>query len=99
MLPFERFQKSNREGNLWVYLLSLAKNGEIINEDARRLIFEKFGFLPGKFLVSRVLYRLKQQGFVSDERNKGKKAYKITPQGLEELEKMRAFCQVLIDKI
>jgi DNA-binding PadR family transcriptional regulator len=98
MLPFERFQKLNTQGNLWIYILSLGKE-MVCDEDVRRLIFEKFGFLPGNFLVKRVLYRLRRQGYLKTERYKGKKAYQISEEGRKELEKMRNFCQELLQKI
>jgi hypothetical protein len=77
----------------------LSKGQEVCNSDVPPMIFEKFGFLPGGFLTARVLMRLKQQGMVSEERFKGKKAYKTTPKGKEQLEAMRVFCQVLLEKI
>jgi PadR family transcriptional regulator, regulatory protein PadR len=99
MDPIERFKKTNTEGNLWVYIISLAKNREVVSESLPGLIFEKFGFLPGTFLTSMVLMRLKRQGMVSAERTGGKKSYKATQKGLDELQKMREFCQMLMDKI
>lgn len=99
MQPIERFKKTNTEGNLWIYILSLGKGQEICNKDMPPMIFEKFGFLPGGFLTKRVLMRLKQQGMASNERFKGNKAYKTTQKGAEQLEAMRAFCQSLLDKI
>ena len=99
MLPIERFKKTNTENNLWIYILSLGKRQEICNSDVSPMIFEKFGFLPGRFLTARVLMRLKQQGMASDERFKGKKAYKTTQTGAEQLERMRSFCQSLLEKI
>ena len=99
MLPFQRFKKLNTEGNLWIYILILGKEEEICDEDVRRLIFEKFGFLPGNLLASRVLYRLRRQGYIKTERYKGKKAYSTTKNGEEELEKMKSFCQDLLEKI
>lgn len=99
MLPFERFQKLNTEGNLWVYVLSLGKEQVICDEDLRRLIFEKFGFLPGNLLLKSVLYRLRRQGYIKTEKYKGKKAYSTTEQGKAELEKMRNFCQELLQRI
>lgn len=98
MLPIERYKKTNTEGNLWIYILSIAKDQEIANEDVPKLVFEKFGFLPGGFLTMRVLMRLKQQGLASEEKLKGKKAYKITQKGRDQLESMREFCQMLLDK-
>jgi len=99
MQPFERFEESNTEGNLWIYILSLGKEREVINDDVRMLIFEKFGFLPGNFLVRRVLYRLKTQGYVKSEKYKGKLAFRTTERGKTELEKMRNFCQELLEKV
>jgi len=99
MQPFERFKKLNTEGNLWVYVLSLGKENIICDEDVRRLIFEKFGFLAGNLLLKSVLYRLRRQGYIKTERYKGKRAFVTTEEGKKELEKMRNFCQELLQKI
>lgn len=99
MLPYERFKKLNTEGNLWIYVLSLGKNEVVCDENLRELIFEKFGFLPGNILIRTVLYRLRRKGYIKTERYKGKRAYKTTEEGLKELEKMRNFCQELLQKI
>lgn len=98
MEPFERFKKSNTHNNLWIYILSLGKNREIRNDEVRRLVFEKFEFLPGKILTPRVLYRLERQGYVKKEKFQGKKAYKTTEKGIAELEKMKSFIKELIEK-
>ncbi len=99
MKPFERFKKSNTENNLWIYILSLAKNREIPNNEVRRLIFEKFEFLPGRILTPRVLYRLEREGYIEREKFQGKRAYKTTKKGMAELDKMKSFCKELIEKI
>jgi len=99
MTPFERFKKLNTEGNLWIYILSLAKEETICDDEVRKLIFEKFGFLPGSILLKSVLYRLRRQGYIQTEKYKGKRAFKIAEKGKEELEKMRNFCQELLQKI
>lgn len=99
MKPFERFKKLNTEGNLWIYILSLGKEETICDEEVRKLIFEKFGFLPSNLLLKMVLFKLRKQGFIATEKLKGKKAYKTTPDGLKELEKMKKFCQELMQKI
>lgn len=99
MQPFERFKNLNTEGNLWVYVLVLGKEEEMCDEDARKLIFEKFGFLPGAFALKSVLYRLRRKGYIKTERYKGKKAYRTTSEGLKELQKMQNFCQDLLQKI
>ncbi len=99
MEPFERFKKSNTENNLWIYILTLGKEREITNEEIRSLIFGKFGFLPGKLLTKRVLYRLRSQGYIKKERFKGKSAFSTTKKGIRELEKMKSFSQELLEKL
>ncbi|KPJ71169.1 hypothetical protein AMJ50_03000 [Parcubacteria bacterium DG_74_3] len=99
MEPFKRFKKLNTEGNLWIYILSLGKQREIPNEDIQKLVFEKFGFLPNKLLVSKVLFQLRTKGYIKGEKYKGKRAYRTTKKGVAELEKMKKFCQGLIDKV
>jgi DNA-binding PadR family transcriptional regulator len=99
MEPFERFKKLNTEGNLWIYILSLGKEREVPNDEVGRLIFENFGFLPGNFLIRRVLFRLRRQEYISSEKFMGKRAFKTTKKGREELEKMKKFCQELLEKI
>jgi len=99
MEPFERFKKLNTEGNLWIYVLSLGKENVVCEEDLRRLIFEKFGFLPGNILLKSVLYRLKRKGYIKTEKLKGKKAYVTTEKGKAQIEKMRKFAQDLLQKI
>jgi len=98
MKPFERFQKLNTTGNLWIYILFLGKNREIIKSDARKLVFEKFEFLPGRILSSRVINRLQSQGYISSEKLQGKKAYKTTEEGIKELEKIKTFVRELVEK-
>jgi DNA-binding PadR family transcriptional regulator len=98
MSPIERYKKANTEGNLWIYILSIGQGQEVKNEAIPRLIFEKFAFLPSDFLTMRVLFRLRQQGYVSDEKNQGKKAYKTTEKGMEQLGMMKAFCQNLLQQ-
>jgi hypothetical protein len=99
MEPFYRFKKSNTENNLWIYILSLGNEREITREEVRRLVFEKFGFLPGKLLTSKVLYRLKSQEYIKTEKFKGKPAFSTTKKGEDEIAKMKIFTKDLLEKI
>jgi len=99
MEPIKRFNNSITEGNLWIYVLALAKEVEIKEEDVNRLIFEKFGFLPSLLTIKTVMFRLKKDGYISKEKLAGKKAYKTSEEGREELGKMREKCQELLQKI
>jgi DNA-binding PadR family transcriptional regulator len=98
MEPFERFKKLNTEGNLWIYILVLGKE-VTCDADVRKLIFEKFGFLPNAILLKTVLYRLRSQGYIESEKYKGQKAYRTTEKGIKELEKMKIFYKELLEKI
>lgn len=84
---------------MWIYVLALGKEEEICDEEVRKLIFEKFGFLPGNLLIKTVLYRLRRQEYIKTEKFKGKKAYKTTEKGIGELGKMKIFSQELLKKV
>ncbi len=99
MQPFERFKKANTEGNLWVYILELGKEGETPDQDVTKLIFEKFGFLPNDLAVRSVLYRLRRQGHIKTEKFQGKRAYSTTEKGKREMEMMRDFCKEMLQRI
>jgi DNA-binding PadR family transcriptional regulator len=99
MEPIKRYINSVTEGNLWTYVLSLGKENEVQESEVSRMIFEKFGFLPNDLIVKSVLFRLKGDGYVSKEKLAGKKAYKITEKGKNELEKMKSFSADLIQKL
>lgn len=99
MEPIKRFTSSISEGNLWIYILSLAKEVEIQEESISRLIFEKFGFLPNELMIKTVLFRLKKDGYISKEKLAGKKSYKTSEKGKEELGKMREIYSEVIQKI
>ena len=99
MEPNKRFINSITEGNLWTFILSLGKEGEVQEGEVSRLIFEKFGFLPNELMVKSVLFRLKNDGYVSREKNAGKKAYKTAEKGLKELEAMKSYNSNLLQKL
>jgi DNA-binding PadR family transcriptional regulator len=99
MEPIKRFNNSVAEGNLWIYVLSLAKEEEVQEREVTKLIFEKFGFLPNDLMVKTVLFRLKKDGYATKERLKSEKAYKATEKGLKELDAAKGVCQSLLQKI
>lgn len=99
MEPFQRFKNLNTDGNLWIYVLALGKDGEVQDGDVARLVFEKYGFLPGNLLVKSVLFRLRGQGYIKTDKLKGKRSYITTAKGAKELEKMIGFYKDLLQKI
>jgi len=91
MTPIERLIHQNTIGNLWIYILILAKKRPIYGYTLRREIKEKFGFLPGKISAYRVLYRLEKEGYLKSEILERKRTYFLTKKGQEELEKAKEF--------
>jgi len=99
MEPLNRFVSTITEGNLWIYILSLGIEREIQDKEVSGLIFDKFGFLPSELLIKTVLFRLRSQGYIKNEKFKGEKAFITTDKGKEELRKMKKFCEELLQKL
>jgi len=91
MTPLGRLIHQNTTGNLWIYILILAKKGSIYGYTLRKEIKEKFGFLPGKISAYRVLYRLEKEGYLTSEIKERKRTYFLTKKGQAELEKAKEF--------
>ena len=99
MEPFERYKNSITNGNIWIYFLKLAKENPLPKDKAGSLVFEKFGFLPNKFISQRVLTKLERNGYLESKKFQGEKSYLITKKGQEELNKMKEFCQNLLQNL
>ncbi|HOS87941.1 MAG TPA: PadR family transcriptional regulator [Candidatus Pacearchaeota archaeon] len=99
MTPLERLTNSNTKGNLWIYILTILKGGANYAWDLPEIIEKKFGFRPGNITPYRVLYLLEEQGLVKSALEERRRIYKITPQGIEELEKVKKFYQSLLNKL
>jgi DNA-binding PadR family transcriptional regulator len=99
MEPIKRYIESVTNNNLWLYILSLGKEKEIPEGEVTKLIFEKFGFLPNDLMIKTVLFRLKNDGYLSRERFKSQRAFKTTEKGLKELEAMKNYSSNLIQKL
>ncbi len=94
--PFERFQKSITKDNLWIYVLTLLKKGEMYPYEIRREVKECFGFMPGNVTAYIVLKKLEAGGYVKKSKTeKGggplRGYYRITERGKEELKKAVKF--------
>ncbi len=99
MLPIERLQKSNTKENLWLYILSLTKKGEIYAWEIPSIIEKKFHFKPGRITPYRVLYRLEKVGFVKSKMKERRRVYQVTEKGKKELEKGKDFLKEISKKL
>ena len=98
--PSERFEKSMTRDNLWLYILTLLKKGELYPYEFRKAVKERFGFSPGNVTAYIVLKKLRSGGYVKVVRkNRGKGPertfYKITEKGIAELGKAKAIYKKL----
>jgi len=97
--PFQRLKDTTKDKNLWIYILFLGKDQEVIRDDIKKSVLEKFDFLPSFLRIQKVFYRLESEGYVSKERFKSKKAYKTTEKGREELQKMISYTKELLERL
>ena len=96
MLPIERLQKSNTKENLWLYILSLLKEGKLYAWKIPAIIGKRFNFKPGRITPYRVLYRLEKEGFVKSKMEERRRIYQITEKGKKELEKAKKFYKTIL---
>ncbi len=99
MEPFERFKNSITNGNLWIYVLALAKENNLPKSKIESLVFEKFGFLPNKLITQIVLKKLENKNYIKKSKFHGEKSYLITDKGKKELQKLKDFYKEIIEKI
>lgn len=89
--PIERLEKKIDRENLWLCILCILEEGDRYGFEIRQLIQKKFGFLAGNVTAYKVLYLLEKGGYVKQYLKNGKKYYKITKHGKEQLKKARTF--------
>ena len=98
-LPSERLESALTTGNLWLYILTLMKSGEVYAYELNTKIMKKFGFLPEKIMMYIVLYKLEDAGLVKSHYNKRRKYYKITVKGRNELKKGKRILNKILKHI
>ena len=94
---YKRLTRKITIENLWMYVLSLLRDGPLYGYEVRDKIFKKFGFRPGKITCYVVLYKLEKENLISSRKVDGKskgaprRYYFITENGLREIEKAKKF--------
>ncbi|MBU0546680.1 PadR family transcriptional regulator [Patescibacteria group bacterium] len=99
MKPLDRLYEHNTKGNLWIYILSLLKEGKMHAWNIQTVIEKKFGFKPGRITAYRVLYRLEEQKLVKSETQERRRVYQITDKGQKQLVLAKQFYQEIVKKI
>lgn len=89
--PVERLKRKVQKENLWVFILSLISKKKRYAYEIRELVKNKHGFLTGNVTAYKVLYLLEKGKYVKSYFIKGKKYYRITNTGKEQLRKAKMF--------
>ena len=89
--PVERLKKKVQKENLWFFILSLLEKKELYGNEIRELIKKEFGFFSGNVTAYKVLYILERGNYVTRFTKNGKKYYKITSKGKNQLKEARKF--------
>ncbi|MEM2910311.1 MAG: PadR family transcriptional regulator [Nitrososphaerota archaeon] len=96
-MAFQRFVRKLTRENLWIYILSLLRDGPLYGYEVERTIKNRFGFKPGKVTCYVVLYMLRKEGFIAisqklpSDVGPPRRYYRITKKGEELLEKAKEF--------
>jgi DNA-binding PadR family transcriptional regulator len=90
-MPMKKLERNNTKECLWPYILRILKDGSTHAYALRGEIERRFGFRPGRVTAYRVLYSLKNQGYVERKKEGMKRVYSITPKGKGLLTKAKDF--------
>lgn len=81
--PVKRLKDSLTFGNLWLYVLKIAKDEkEFYGYTLSNKIKDKFSFEPNKIILYTVLYKLEAEKLIESCYRERRKYYKITKNGI-----------------
>jgi len=104
-VAYERLVRKLTRENLWMYILTLLRQGPLYGYEIREKIEEQFGFKPGQVTSYIVLYKLERSGLVEVQReSKGERGpprryYSLTEKGEQTLQKAKEFLASLEQSI
>jgi len=104
-MALERLLRKTTKENLWLYVLSLLKEGPMYGYQLRTAIQHRFGFQVGEVTAYVVMYSLRKQGLVrvlrEERRRQGlaRKYYSITPEGKALLSKGVSYLRELSERL
>jgi len=97
VMAFQRLVRKLTKENLWLYILSLLKEGPLYGYEVEKMIEKRFGFKPGKVTCYVVIYMLQKEGLIAvsqtvpSDVGPPRTYYRITKKGEELLEKAKEF--------
>jgi len=85
--PLARLMNSITNGNLWLYILAIAKRKKFYAYTLGEEIEKLFGFKPNKIMLYIVLYKLEAEKLLLSEYIQRRKYYKLTKLGFNVLKR------------
>ncbi len=79
--PMKRLVYLNTYECLWIYVLRILFDAPVHAYALRKMISERFGFMPGMVSAYKVLYLLEQEGYVKSKESGRVTNYEITESG------------------
>lgn len=104
-MAYRRLVRKLTKENLWIYILSLLRDGPLYGYGLERMIEERFGFRPSRVTCYVVLYRLRKDGYVTvsqtvpSQEGPPRRYYQITDKGMQLLERAREFLEGLHSRL
>ncbi|MCK5474258.1 MAG: PadR family transcriptional regulator [Candidatus Aenigmarchaeota archaeon] len=93
----KRLLALNTSECLWIYVLKILSQKPTYAYALRNLVHKRFGFRPGMVSAYKVLYLLKQEGYVKSKKDGRITNYMITKSGIEILDTARKFYENQVD--
>jgi DNA-binding PadR family transcriptional regulator len=84
--PVARLIQALTISNLWLSILSIAKNENVYAYSLPKDIDERFSFKPSRLMVYLVLYKLEAEGLLISNEEGQRKYYSLTDDGKKALE-------------
>jgi PadR family transcriptional regulator, regulatory protein PadR len=98
--PIKRLRNLLTSGNLWLYVLSLIKDGEKVYAYTLPDSIEKeFFFRPSRVMIYVVLYKLEEEGHIHSEFEERRKYYYLTEKGRGTLRDAKEYFALLAKKL
>ena len=98
-----RLKRNLTYENLWMYILKTLKDGEKHAYALQAEINSRYGFLPGRITIYKVLYLLQKHNFVSSHKGKEngreRRYYNLTSRAATELSKAVAVMKEISGKV
>ncbi|MEM3431705.1 MAG: PadR family transcriptional regulator [Candidatus Micrarchaeia archaeon] len=97
--PLKRLKRSLTIENLWIYILSILKEGDMHAYSLFKEMNKRYKIKPGLVTPYVVLYKLEEDGYIRGYDSGRRRYYKITEKGRDVLRKVKEEIKNIIKKL